>query len=130
MARPRSEAGRPVTSCPSMAMLPPLTVSRPAMMRSRVDLPQPDGPTKTTNSPSATLRSTAWITVIDPKVFLMPLSVSSAIVASLANSSRSFHPRIGDAGGDEALQENKHQRDGGERHHRHRQQVMPLRLPL
>jgi hypothetical protein len=27
--------------------------SSPAIMRSRVDLPQPDGPSSTTNSPSA-----------------------------------------------------------------------------
>src|SRR6187399_2227938 len=113
MARPRSDAGRPVTSWPSMAMLPALTFSSPAMMRSRVDFPQPDGPTNTTNSPSATFRSTSWITVIDPNDFLMPLSVSSAMGISLANS---FHPGIGDAGGDEALQENEYQRDGSQRH--------------
>ena len=32
----------------------PLIVSRPAIIRSSVDFPQPDGPTKMTNSPSAT----------------------------------------------------------------------------
>ncbi|CPK71246.1 Uncharacterised protein [Bordetella pertussis] len=31
-------------------------------MRIRVDLPQPDGPTMTMNSPSATSMSMPWIT--------------------------------------------------------------------
>src|SRR6185295_7243381 len=35
---------------------------RPATMRSNVDLPQPDGPTMTMNSPSDTCISTPWIT--------------------------------------------------------------------
>src|SRR5436190_328299 len=37
-------------------------VSSPAIRRSRVDLPQPDGPTNTTNSPSRTVRLTPRIT--------------------------------------------------------------------
>jgi hypothetical protein len=45
-----------------MCSAPSLMVSRPAIMRSRVDLPQPDGPTKTMNSPSAISRSMPWMT--------------------------------------------------------------------
>ena len=41
-----------------MAIVPSLMASSPAIMRSRLDLPQPLGPTSTTNSPSATARST------------------------------------------------------------------------
>ena len=37
---------------PPIAISPPVTVSRPAIMLSSVDLPQPDGPTSTRNSPS------------------------------------------------------------------------------
>src|SRR5690606_972761 len=62
MARPRRAGARPVASTPSIRMVPELTSSRPAMSRSRVDLPQPEGPTKTTNSPSAISRSTPGIT--------------------------------------------------------------------
>src|SRR3954469_79606 len=40
-----------------MRIAPPEISSRPAIMRSAVVLPQPDGPTKTTNSPSCTSRS-------------------------------------------------------------------------
>src|SRR5882672_8943639 len=37
-----------------MLSVPLLMLSRPATMRSSVDLPQPDGPTRATSSPSAT----------------------------------------------------------------------------
>ncbi len=52
MASPRSAAGTSLTRLPSSRISPALGFSRPAMMRSSVDFPQPDGPTKTTNSPS------------------------------------------------------------------------------
>lgn len=38
----------------------------PAITRSRVDFPQPEGPTKTTNSPAGISRSMPWITGTDP----------------------------------------------------------------
>ena len=41
---------------PPMKMAPWSTSSRPASMRSAVDLPEPDGPTRTMNSPSAMSR--------------------------------------------------------------------------
>src|SRR5205823_167026 len=52
MAMSRLRGARSVTSSLPIEMRPPLTSSRPAIIRSRVDLPQPDGPTRTTNSPS------------------------------------------------------------------------------
>jgi hypothetical protein len=42
----------------SLRTIPLLMVSRPAIMRSNVDLPQPEGPTRTTNSPSSALALT------------------------------------------------------------------------
>ena len=50
---------------PPIAISPAVDVSSPAIMRSVVDLPQPDGPTRTTNSPSAMSRSMPW-TVCTP----------------------------------------------------------------
>src|SRR5450432_2975362 len=47
-------------------MSPAVTLSRPAIIRSRVDLPQPDGPTRVTNSRSATSRSMLGITSTGP----------------------------------------------------------------
>ncbi len=51
MAMPRLTGGRSLTLRPSMTMSPAVVASRPAIIRSNVDLPQPEGPTKTTNSP-------------------------------------------------------------------------------
>src|SRR4051812_31866554 len=45
-----------VTSRPSIATLPCSTGSNPASIRSTVDLPDPDGPTSTSNSPLFTSR--------------------------------------------------------------------------
>ncbi len=45
------------TDLPSTRISPLDTVSNPEMQRSSVDFPQPDGPTRTTNSPSSTSRS-------------------------------------------------------------------------
>src|SRR5438046_2241637 len=42
-----------------MRISPPLIVSSPAIIRSVVDLPQPDGPTITRNSPSGSSNDTS-----------------------------------------------------------------------
>ena len=47
----RSLGGRSLTTCPSIRTSPEVIDSRPAIIRSAVVFPQPDGPTKTTNSP-------------------------------------------------------------------------------
>src|SRR3954467_3345180 len=53
----RSFGGMCVTSRSPMKMCPSLTSSSPASIRSVVDLPHPEGPTSTMNSPSAISRS-------------------------------------------------------------------------
>src|SRR4026207_2456910 len=53
----RSLGGRSLTTCPSILTVPEVIVSRPATIRRAVVLPQPEGPTKTTNSPLPTSRS-------------------------------------------------------------------------
>jgi hypothetical protein len=52
---------------------PPEIVSRPAIIRSAVDLPQPDGPTRTRNSPSSMSRLRSWIAWISVVVDLVDL---------------------------------------------------------
>src|SRR5215470_17351881 len=42
-----------LTTRSPIEMVPEVMFSRPASMRSSVDLPQPEGPTRTTNSPSS-----------------------------------------------------------------------------
>ena len=58
MATPRSAGSWRVTSRPLMRTLPEEMRSSPAMARSSVDLPQPEGPTMTTNSPGSTAKLT------------------------------------------------------------------------
>ena len=48
----RSEGGISLTLLPSIFKSPSVISSRPAIIRRRVDLPHPDGPTKTMKSPS------------------------------------------------------------------------------
>ena len=45
---------------PSIATVPDVIGSRPAIMRSTEDLPQPEGPSSTMNSPSRTVTLTAF----------------------------------------------------------------------
>src|ERR1700680_1044814 len=52
---PRSGAG-PATGRPPTVTEPSSEASAPATMRSRVDFPQPDGPSRQTSSPGATRR--------------------------------------------------------------------------
>src|SRR3954451_18271629 len=65
----RSRARRMVTSSPSSRMRPPVGNSSPAIIRSVVVLPQPDGPSMTKNSPSATTKLESWTAMNDPKSF-------------------------------------------------------------
>ena len=53
----RLAGGTCVTSRPPMVTVPVVTVSNLAIIRSRVDLPQPDGPSKAQNSPCLISRS-------------------------------------------------------------------------
>ena len=66
IAMPRFDAGTSFTVRSPMRISPAVTSSRPAIMRSSVDLPEPDGPTSTTNSPAAIARSTPSITLARP----------------------------------------------------------------
>ena len=55
-------------------------------MRSRVDLPQPDGPTSTVNSPSAMSKPMPWMTLVEPKLF----STSRNETAAMARDPQLF----------------------------------------
>ncbi len=66
MAILRSAGASALTRRSAMKMSPEVGASSPAIMRKSVDLPQPDGPTSTTNSPSSTLRSMSASTLAEP----------------------------------------------------------------
>src|SRR5919106_2450739 len=121
MASPRCAAPSSLTRRPSIRISPDEMSSSPAIIRSRVDLPQPDGPTNTQNSPCSARRSTPWTTSASPKRLT---TRSSSRVAMLLDA------RARDAGGDVALQESEHERDGQKREHGHSEQVVPLRRKL
>src|SRR3954467_4854191 len=60
MDRFRSRGALSLTRSPSMTMSPEVMSSRPTIIRSNVDLPQPEGPTRIMNSPSATSMLTSF----------------------------------------------------------------------
>src|SRR5437879_4630062 len=75
-------------------MLPWSGVTKPAIMFSVVVLPQPLGPSRVTNSPSATARSIASTAVDVPKRLVRPASCSagSAIANFLVQEVANPHP--------------------------------------
>src|SRR5690349_6052147 len=66
--------------------------SSPQIIRSKVDLPQPDGPTKTTNSPCSTARSIPWMTSTVPKD--LDTALSSMAAMRVLSPIRCESPRI------------------------------------
>ena len=79
MAQLRTPGRSSVTSRSPIRIRPALALSSPAIIRRDVVLPQPEGPTSTTNSPSATSRSRAGITVTSPKRFSTRSSATRAM---------------------------------------------------
>src|SRR5450755_59658 len=75
----RSFDSTSLTTLPSMAMVPASISSNPASMRNSVDLPHPDGPTSTMNSPSLMSKLMPWITLVGPKLFSMPWNDTDAM---------------------------------------------------
>ena len=63
---------------------PPVTLSSPATILSSVDLPQPDGPTSTTNCPSAMSTLTPCRTGTAPNAFDTLRIATCAIVPPFA----------------------------------------------
>src|SRR4051795_8574743 len=62
MAMSRSLGATSLTIRPPISTVPALGLSRPATMLSSVDLPQPEGPTSTVNSPLSMSRSIPFST--------------------------------------------------------------------
>lgn len=67
MAMPRLDGLKLFTCVPSMESVPEVISSSPAMRRRSVDFPQPEGPTKTMNSPGRISISTPLMTSKLPK---------------------------------------------------------------
>src|SRR5271165_276890 len=93
-----------LTTLPSMAIVPPEISSSPASMRSRVDLPHPDGPTSTMNSPSWISNPMPWMTLVLPNVFSMFWKVTDAIAQPRQNRASALCRTSGEAADHVALE--------------------------
>src|SRR5687767_10690173 len=83
MAMPRSAAATAFMDLPAISSSPEVISSSPAIMRSSVDLPQPDGPTKTTSSRSAMASDTSRTASTLPKdlaTLFSPTDANSSIL--------------------------------------------------
>ena len=78
----RSFGGTRLTTLPPIAISPSVISSSPAIIRSSVDLPQPEGPTSTQNSPSAIAMSTPRMTCVEPNHLWTAVMFTAAIEAS------------------------------------------------
>src|SRR5436190_18254443 len=105
---PRSFGVLSLTRWPSIRRSPDVMSSRPAIRRSRVDLPQPDGPTNTTKSLFSISRLTAWMISTRPKALRMFFRVTVAMAST-------FHGAGGEARHDFSL-EDQHENDERQRH--------------
>src|SRR5215470_13804137 len=84
----RSLGGRSLTSSPPMKISPEVTSSSPAIIRSVVLLPQPDGPTRTTSSLSGMSRSMLRTASISSKRLTTFRRATSAMWSALGSAGR------------------------------------------
>src|ERR1700736_474794 len=82
MAMSRSRGARSFTTRSAMRTSPSLISSKPAIMRSAVVLPQPDGPTRQMNSPSAMSRLSLSTASVPPAYRLVRLSSTTRAIRS------------------------------------------------
>src|SRR4051812_6799900 len=75
-------AGTPIIDRPRMRMSPDVGCSKPAIMRIKVVLPQPEGPRMEKNSPGATLKLTSLTAAYEPKR-LMTLTRSRSVECAM-----------------------------------------------
>src|SRR5215203_1911433 len=123
MAMSRSRGSSSFTTRPPISIVPPEIGSSPAIIRSSVDFPQPEGPTRTTNSPSSTERLAPFRISTGPKFLRSSRIVTEAMAPS-------FHRAERQPAHDEALAE-EHQKDGWDgRDHGSRGHLAVLHLVL
>src|SRR5664279_4868756 len=76
MATSRSLGSTSLTTRSPMRTTPEVGVSRPAMMRRAVDLPHPDGPSRTRDSPGSTSSVRSSTATTSPKRLVTPSNAS------------------------------------------------------
>ena len=86
MPKSRAAGGSRDTSRPPISMVPSFCGSRPAMARSSVVLPQPEGPRKQTSSPLAMSSETSFSAVKLPKRLTRPRMRMDGLARRLTRS--------------------------------------------
>src|SRR3954453_1522573 len=129
MARLRSRGARSLTFLPPMIMSPDVMSSSPTIIRSSVDFPQPDGPTRIMNSPSAMSRLTS-LTARKPSPYCLTMcTISIEAIGGRPSLSRwvgagsALDRAVGQAGDDAPLEEQDQHDDGDRDDHRCRRDV-------
>src|SRR5436189_5188387 len=110
MAMSRSRGSRSLTRSPPMTRSPSEMSSSPAIIRRAVDFPQPDGPTRITNSPSLTSR---FMSLTASKPSAKRLLTPSRTISAICVPSLSLHGARRQSGDDAALEE---QHEDDDRH--------------
>src|SRR6478735_10941277 len=100
MARLRSRGARSLTFFPPITMSPLVMSSSPTIIRSSVDFPQPEGPTRIRNSPSATSMLMS-LTAGKPS----PYCLTMFFISMAAMAASPLHCAGGEAGDDLALEQ-------------------------
>src|SRR3954468_1859288 len=109
MDRFRSRGALSLTRSPPIIMSPEVMSSSPTTIRSRVDFPQPEGPTRITNSPSLMSRLTSF-TAGKPSPYFLTMFLSWISDMSAPSA---LDRTVGEAGDDLPL-EQQHEDDDGD----------------
>src|SRR5690625_1139758 len=113
----RCAGGKRLTSRPWISTRPPSTSSSPATMRKVVDLPQPEGPRRTRNSPGSARKLTPSTATVSPQTLRTWSASTAAVLASSDIHSlplRGFHDLDLHAGAGQALRHARGRRPIGD----------------
>src|ERR1051326_300861 len=118
----------PLTQVSPMRMRPPEASSSPAIMRSEVVLPQPEGPSNTTNSPDSIFRFNRSTATTEPNF----LTTSSKVTdigkppASILSTALSLHGSKRKPAHEVTLHGERKNQNRNHRHHARRAHRAPL----
>src|SRR4051794_29934748 len=101
-----------------MIMSPDVMSSSPTIIRSSVDFPQPDGPTRIMNSPSSTSIDTS-LTAGKPS----PYSLTMFFISMAAMAASPLHCAGGETGDDPTLEQENDDDHGDRDDHRRRRKL-------
>src|SRR5215212_1906276 len=121
----RSLGVRSFTTSPPIETVPSVISSSPATMRSAVVLPQPEGPTRTRNSPSRA-SSVRSMTACTPPSYVLPTSSNVTSATSPLLPSSTLDRAARQALDDEPLQGEEQQRRRDRRQEHARGERPPL----